>query len=91
MVALLGSITLGHKQSYGLQVADLVVYFSNIAEQSDHRDKPTEIDNSSNIVSQGDPIPAFKYNGMPISKKSLTSLQTDFLLPRDQWVNMQSR
>jgi hypothetical protein len=88
---LLGSITRGQKQSYGLQAADLVVYFSNIAERTDHRDKPTEIENSSHILSQGDPIPAFKYYRMPIRKKSLTSLQTDFLLPRDQWVNMQSR
>jgi Protein of unknown function (DUF3800) len=88
---LLGSLTFGQKQSYGLQAADLVVYFSNIAERTDHWDKPTEIENSSHILSQGDPIPAFRYYRMPIRKKSLISLQTDFLLPQDQRVNMQSR
>jgi Protein of unknown function (DUF3800) len=88
---LLGSLTFGQKQSYGLQAADLLVYASIRLERDDHGDEPTEIENSPHILSQGDPIPNFIYYRMPIRKKSLISLQTDFLLPSDQWANMQSK
>jgi hypothetical protein len=54
--SLLGTLTLGTKESPGLQAADLLVYASNRLERMDHSAEPTDIGNSSHIVVQGTSI-----------------------------------
>ena len=88
---LLGTLALSTKQSPGLQAADLLVYCTNIVERTEHGGTPSEIEKSSHIVVQGAPIPAFRYFRIPIRKESLEGLKQDFLLPREQWANMQSK
>jgi Protein of unknown function (DUF3800) len=88
---LLGTIKLETKQSPGLQAADLLVYASSRIEQNDHGKPSTTIETSSHIVASGNAIPAFKCLRIPITKDSLKGLASDFLLPPDQWTNMQGR
>jgi hypothetical protein len=88
---LLGSISFGEKAVYGLQAADLLVYYSNILERKDHADQPTEIESSPYVGLPPKPSSRLVYHRMPITKRSLNSLASDFLLPLDQSVNIQGR
>jgi hypothetical protein len=89
---LLGTLTFGGKTSPGLQAADLLVYSANRLERKDHSDKPTDIEKSPYVLSPGEvSSPGFTEYRMPITKVSLKHLADDFLLPPEQWANMQGR
>jgi Protein of unknown function (DUF3800) len=89
---LLGTLTFGDKTSCGLQIADLLVYSANRMERKDHADKPTDIEQSPHVLSPEEAAsPGFKEYRMPIRKVSLKRLAADFLLPPEQWKNMQDR
>jgi len=85
------TIKLETKQSPGLQAADLLVYASSRLERNDHGEPSTTIETSSHIVASGNAIPTFECVRIPITNESLKGLASDFLLPPDQSVNMQSR
>ena len=89
---MLGSLTLRDKSVYGLQAADLAVYFANRLERDDHQSQPSDIEISPHILKPGEPSPGgFIYYRMPVTQDSLRSLSADFLLPPDKWQNMQSK
>jgi len=89
---LLGTLTFSNKSSCGLQAADLVIYFASILERKDHAEKPTDIEQSPYVLPPGETgSPGFKDYRMPVTKESLRLLAADFLLPPEQWKNMQGR
>jgi len=89
---LLGTLAFGDKSSYGLQAADLLVYYASRMERKDHADKPTDIEKSPYVLSPGETgSPGFREYRMPITQKSLKRLAADFLLPPEEWANMQSK
>ncbi|MBV8173824.1 MAG: DUF3800 domain-containing protein [Verrucomicrobia bacterium] len=88
----LGILTFGDKNSYGLQAADLLIYAANRLERDDHSTQPTNVETSPHILLPGEPAgQGFKEYRVPITRKMLQDLQADFLLPENQRKNMQSR
>jgi hypothetical protein len=89
---LLGTLTFSSKESFGLQAADLFVYYANMLERKDHWDKPTDIEKSQHVLPPGETVSrGFREYRMPITRDTLKSLAADFQLPPEQWANMQSK
>jgi hypothetical protein len=89
---LLGTLTFADKTSCGLQAADLLVYYASRLERRNHAGAPTEIEKSPYVRSEAESgRPVFTEYRMPVTQESLKRLAADFLLPPEQWANMQSK
>lgn len=88
---LLGDLTFGKKATCGLQAADLLVYYCNRFESRDHAEEPTEIETSRHVGLPPKPSSRLIYHRLPITKRSLNSLASDFLLPLAESLNIQGR
>jgi hypothetical protein len=89
---LLGTQTFGNKTWRGLQAADLLVYYASILERKNHSDTPSDVEQSPHVLPPGETgTSRYREYRMPITRETLKHLAADFLLPPEQWANMQSK